>query len=282
MNHMLFVLVICTVLGFGSSVNLAAAYGLAVTGTMMITTLLAMIVALDSWRWSPLWTGLLVTLFLIVDSAFLGANLLKIPQGGWFPLVVGAILFFMMFTWRRGRKILADYLQKGSISLTEFIANLTSFPPLARVHGTAVYMTARYLSIPHALQVNFEHNQVLHERIVLLTISTADIPTIPDQERIDIDQMNQGFYRITAHYGFMETPNVPQILSLCKLKNLDINPQSASFFIGRETLIPSNKPDLNPLQEKIFLLMFRNASSPIQYFKVPPERVVELGMQFEI
>jgi KUP system potassium uptake protein len=282
MNHMLFVLVICTVLGFGSSVNLAAAYGLAVTGTMMITTLLAMIVALDSWRWSPLWTGLLVTLFLIVDSAFLGANLLKIPQGGWFPLVVGAILFFMMSTWRRGRKILADYLQKGSISLTEFIANLTSFPPLARVHGTAVYMTARYLSIPHALQVNFEHNQVLHERIVLLTISTADIPTIPDQERIDIDQMNQGFYRITAHYGFMETPNVPQILSLCKLKNLDINPQSASFFIGRETLIPSNKPDLNPLQEKIFLLMFRNASSPIQYFKVPPERVVELGMQFEI
>ena len=282
MNHMLFVLVICTVLGFGSSVNLAAAYGLAVTGTMMITTLLAMIVALDSWRWSPLWTGLLVTLFLIVDSAFLGANLLKIPQGGWFPLVVGAILFFMMFTWRRGRKILADYLQKGSISLTEFIANLTSFPPLARVHGTAVYMTARYLSIPHALQVNFEHNQVLHERIVLLTISTADIPTIPDQERIDIDQMNQGFYRITAHYGFMETPNVPQILSLCKLKNLDINPQSASFFIGRETLIPSNKPDLNPLQEKIFLLMYRNASSPIQYFKVPPERVVELGMQFEI
>ena len=282
MNHMLFVLVICTVLGFGSSVNLAAAYGLAVTGTMMITTLLAMIVALDSWRWSPLWTGLLVTLFLIVDSAFLGANLLKIPQGGWFPLVVGAILFFMMFTWRRGRKILADYLQKGSISLTEFIANLTSFPPLARVHGTAVYMTARYLSIPHALQVNFEHNQALHERIVLLTISTADIPTIPDHERIDIDQMNQGFYRITAHYGFMETPNVPQILSLCKLKNLDINPQSASFFIGRETLIPSNKPDLNPLQEKIFLLMFRNASSPIQYFKVPPERVVELGMQFEI
>jgi KUP system potassium uptake protein len=282
MNHMLFVLVICTVLGFGSSVNLAAAYGLAVTGTMMITTLLAMIVALDSWRWSPLWTGLLVTLFLIVDSAFLGANLLKIPQGGWFPLVVGAILFFMMFTWRRGRKILADYLQKGSISLTEFIANLTSFPPLARVHGTAVYMTARYLSIPHALQVNFEHNQALHERIVLLTISTADIPTIPDQERIDIDQMNQGFYRITAHYGFMETPNVPQILSLCKLKNLDINPQSASFFIGRETLIPSNKPDLNPLQEKIFLLMFINASSPIQYFKVPPERVVELGMQFEI
>jgi KUP system potassium uptake protein len=279
---MLLLLVICTVLGFGSSGSLAAAYGLAVTGTMMITTLLALVVALDSWQWSPLWTGVLVALFLIVDGAFLGANLLKIPQGGWFPLVVGATLYFMMSTWRRGREVLTYHLQKVAISLTVFIANLTSCPPLARVHGTAVYMSACNLSIPHALQVNFEHNQVLHERIVLLTMSTADIPTIPDQERIAIDQLDQGFYRVTARYGFMETPNVPQILSLCKLKNLDIDQHSASFFIGRETLIPSNKPDLNPLQEKIFLIMFRNASSPIQFFKVPPERVVELGVQFEI
>lgn len=282
MNRMLLLLVICTVLGFGSSGNLAAAYGLAVTGTMMITTLLALVVALDSWQWSPLWTCVLVALFLIVDGAFLGANLLKIPQGGWFPLAVGATLFFMMSTWRRGRQVLTYHLQKAAISLISFIANLTSCPPLARVHGTAVYMSARNLSMPHALQVNYEHNQVLHERIVLLTISTADIPTIPDCERIAIDQMDQGFFHVTARYGFMETPNVPQILSLCKLKNLDIDQHSASFFIGRETLIPSNKPDLNPLQEKIFLIMFRNASSPIQFFKVPPERVVELGVQFEI
>lgn len=282
MNRMLLLLVICTVLGFGSSGNLAAAYGLAVTGTMMITTLLALVVALDSWQWSPLWTGVLVASFLIVDGAFLGANLLKIPQGGWFPLVVGATLFFMMSTWRRGRQVLTYHLQNAAMSLTTFIANLTLFPPLARVHGTAVYMSARNLRMPHALQVNFKHNQVLHERIVLLTISTTDIPTIPDYERIDIDQMDQGFYSVTARYGFMETPNVPQILSLCKLKGLDIDQHSASFFIGRETLIPSNKPDLNPLQEKIFLIMFRNASSPIQFFKVPPERVVELGVQFEI
>jgi len=282
MNRMLLLLVICTVLGFGSSGNLAAAYGLAVTGTMMITTLLALVVALDSWQWSPLWTCVLVAVFLIVDGAFLGANLLKIPQGGWFPLAVGATLFFMMSTWRRGRQVLTYHLQKAAISLTSFITNLTSCPPLARVHGTAVYMSARNLSMPHALQVNYEHNQVLHERIVLLTISTADIPTIPDGERIAIDQMDQGFFCVTARYGFMETPNVPQILSLCKLKNLDIDQHSASFFIGRETLIPSNKPDLNPLQEKIFLIMFRNALSPIQFFKVPPERVVELGVQFEI
>lgn len=282
MNRMLLLLVICTVLGFGSSGNLAAAYGLAVTGTMMITTLLALVVARDSWYWSPLWAGLLVAIFLLIDGAFLGANLLKIPQGGWFPLTLGGLLFLLMSTWRRGREVLTYHLQKAAISLTGFIAELTEHPPLARIPGTAVYMSARNLSMPHALQTNFKHNRVLHERIVLLTIMTLDIPAIPDPERIDIDQLEQGFYRVAARHGFMETPNVPHILKLCKQQGLDIDAGSASFFIGRETLIPSNKPDLNPWQEKIFITMFRNASSPIQFFKVPPERVVELGVQFEI
>jgi KUP system potassium uptake protein len=191
-------------------------------------------------------------------------------------------VFLVMSTWRRGREILTYHLQKAAISLTGFIANLALYPPLARVPGTAVYMSARNLSMPHALQVNFEHNQVLHERIVLLTMSTTDVPTVPNRERIDIDQLEQGFYRVTARYGFMETPNVPQILRLCKLKDLDIDRGSASFFVGRETLIPSKKPELNPLQEKIFLVLFRNASSPIQFFKIPSARVVELGVQFEI
>lgn len=282
MNKLLLFLVICTVLGFGSSGNLAAAYGLAVTGTMMITTLLAMVVALDSWRWPLQWVSILVALFLVIDGAFLGANILKIPQGGWFPLVAGTILFFIMHTWRRGREVLTYHLQHAALSLTKFIADLTLQPPLARVPGTAVYMSARNLSMPHALKVNYEHNQVLHERIILLTMSTTDVPVIPDQERINYDQLEQGFYRVTARYGFMETPNVPQIIRLCKLKNLDIDIETTSFFIGRETLIPSNKPDLNPIQERIFLTMSRNASSPIQFFKVPPERVLELGVQFEI
>jgi KUP system potassium uptake protein len=229
-----------------------------------------------------LWTGVLVALFLIVDGAFLGANVLKIPQGGWFPLIMGMTLFFMMSTWRRGREVITTHLQKAALSLTGFIAELTLHPPLVRVPGTGVYMSARNLSMPHALQVNFEHNQVLHERIVLLTMSTADIPTVPESERIDIDQLDMGFYRVTARYGFIETPNVPEILRLCQLKNLTIDAKSASFFIGRETLIPSDKPDLNPLQEKIFLILFRNASSPIQFFKIPSERVVELGVQFEV
>jgi len=282
MNRNLLLLVICTVLGFGSSGNLAAAYGLAVTGTMMITTLLTLIVALDSWQWRPLWVYTGVTVFLVIDGAFLGANMLKIPQGGWFPLIVGGLLFLMMSTWRRGREVLTYHLQKAAVSLTGFIAGLNAKPPLARVPGTGVYMSARNLSMPHALQVNYTHNQVLHERIVLLTISTEDVPTITDAERISIDALEQGFYRVTARYGFVETPNVPQILSLCHAQGMEIDADSSSFFIGRETLIPSDKPDLNPWQEKIFLAMFRNASSPIQFFKIPSERVVELGVQFEV
>ncbi|MDD2723137.1 MAG: potassium transporter Kup [Methylovulum sp.] len=282
MNRMLLLLVICTVLGFGSSGNLAAAYGLAVTGTMMITTLLTLIVALDSWQWRPKWAYSLVSLFLVIDGSFLGANLLKIPQGGWFPLIMGGLLFLMMSTWRRGREVITFHLQKAAMSLTGFIANLNAHPPLARVPGTAVYMHARNLSMPNALQVNYAHNQVLHERIVLLTIATEDIPVIADNGRINIDALEQGFYRVTARYGFMETPNVPQIISLCNIQGLEIDSGSASFFIGRETLIPSDKPDLNPLQEKVFLMMFRNASSPIQFFKIPTERVVELGVQFEV
>ncbi|MDP2904538.1 MAG: potassium transporter Kup [Methylovulum sp.] len=282
MNRMLLLLVICTVLGFGTSGNLAAAYGLAVTGTMVITTLLTLVVALDSWQWQPHRAYALVALFLVIDGAFLGANLLKVPQGGWFPLVVGGLLFLLMFTWRRGREVLTYHLQKAAVSLTGFIAGLKVKPPLARIPGTAVYMTSRNLSMPHALQVNYAHNQVLHERIVLLTIATEDVPTIDDDERINIDPLEQGFYRVTARHGFMETPNVPQILRLCRLQGLDIDAFSSSFFIGRETLIPSDKPDLNPWQEKIFLVMFRNASSPIQFFKIPPERVVELGVQFEV
>jgi KUP system potassium uptake protein len=282
MNRLLLILVICTVLGFGSSGNLAAAYGLAVTGTMMITTLLTLIVALDSWQWQPRWAYTLVAVFLLIDSAFLGANALKIPQGGWFPLIIGGLLFALMFTWRRGREVLTYHLQKAALSLTKFIANLDSNPPIARVPGTAVFMSARNLSMPHALQVNYAHNRVLHERIVLLTIATEDVPILTDPQRIHIDPLDQGFYRVTARYGFMESPNIPQILDLCREKGLDIDSASTSFFIGRETLIPSDKPDLNPWQEKIFLTLSRNASSPIQFFKIPTERVVELGVQFEV
>ncbi len=281
-NRTLLILVILTVLGFKSSSNLAAAYGIAVTATMVMTTILVSIVALDSWRWPPLQVGLMASLFLTVDGAFFSSNLLKIPSGGWFPLVMGILLFFIMHTWRRGREVLTHHLQKAAISLTRFIANLTQIPHLVRVPGTAIYMSSRSLSMPHALRLNFEHNHVLHERVILVTISTTDFPKVPSNERIEIDKLEQNFYRVTARYGFTETPNIPEILKLCRLKNLNIEIDETSFFVGRETLIPSQNPDLNPIQEKLFLTMFKNASSAIQFFEVPAERVVEIGAQFEV
>jgi len=282
MNRVLLLVVICTVLSFQTSGNLAAAYGIAVTGTMIITTLLVLVVALDSWKWPLQWAGVLAFLFLSVDGAFFASNLLKIPQGGWFPLALGGVLFVMMSTWRRGREVLTHYLQKSAISLTSFLSDLKDHPALARVPGTAVFMTTRHLSMPYGLQMNFKHNHVLHERVILLTISTQDIPFIPDDEKIQIDSLEQGFFRITAQHGFMDIPDVPKILKLCKLHGLDIDAQESSFFISRETLIPSSRPELPPWKERLFLVMFRNATSPIQFFHIPPERVLELGAQFEV
>ncbi len=282
MNRLLLVLVICTVLSFGTSGDLAAAYGLAVTGTMIITTLMVLVVALDTWKWDPRWVAAIGLLFLFVDGAFFAANLIKIPQGGWFPLVLGSIFYIMMSTWRKGREVLTHYLQKSAISLTGFLADLETHPALAIVPGTAVFMTTRHLSMPHGLQVNFEHNHVLHDRVILLTIITEDIPYLADEEKIEMDSLEQGFFRITAKHGFMETPNVPEILGLCKLHGLAISVEDSSFFISRETLIPSSQPDLNPWQERLFLVMFRNATSPIQFFQIPPNRVVELGAQFAV
>lgn len=281
-NRLLLLLVICTVLGFRSSGNLAAAYGLSVTGTMTISTLLVWIVAVDSWGWSKLKASLPILCFLLIDGSFLGANLTKIPHGGWFPLALGVSLFFIMFTWRRGRAVLRANLQKTATSVLNFLTNLSAKPPLARVPGTAVYMTSSSQNIPHALLLNYAHNHVLHERIILLTIATADIPMIADNERIEILALQQGFFRVTANYGFMETPNVPDILHLCRLKHFVVETQETSFFLGKETLVPSDKPDLNPLQEKIFLTLFRNASSAIQFFEIPVERVMEIGAQFEV
>lgn len=282
MNRVLLLVVICTVLSFQTSGNLAAAYGIAVTGTMTITTLLVLVVAMDSWKWPPQWVWIMAFLFLTVDAAFFGANLMKIPQGGWFPLVLGSMLYLMMSTWRRGREVLTHCLQKSAVSLSGFLSGLKENPALARVPGTAVFMTTRHISMPHGLQVNYQHNRVIHDRVILLTISTLDIPYIPDIEKIQIDSLEEGFYRITAKHGFMESPHVPQILGLCKLHGLEINVDDTSFFISRETLVPSPKPDLSPWRERLFLVMFRNASSPIQFFSIPPERVVELGAQFEV
>jgi KUP system potassium uptake protein len=282
LNRLLLLIVILTVLSFKSSGNLAAAYGIANTGTMTITTLLVWVVAVDTWKWPPRWASVMVACFLIVDGTFLGANILKIPHGGWFPLVLGTLIFTLMTTWRKGRQVLFHQLQKAAESLTGFIAQIPQNPPYARVPGTAVFLTARHISMPHALQQNLKHNQIIHERVVLLTIVIDDVPVVPRDERVEVDSMDEGFYRVTAKYGFMETPDVPEALALCNAHGLHVDLRESSFFIGRETLIPSERPDLSPWQERLFLTMFRNTSSPIQFFNIPPERVIELGVQFKV
>jgi KUP system potassium uptake protein len=195
---------------------------------------------------------------------------------------MGALIFTVMSTWRKGRQVLFHHLQKAAMSLTGFIADIPKNPPFARVPGTAVYMTARHISMPHALQQNLKHNQIIHQRVVLLTIAIEDVPQIADHERVEVDTLEEGFYRVTAKYGFMETPDVPAVLATCRRDGLYIDPREVSFFIGRETLIPSNRPDLSRWQERVFLVMFRNTSSPIQFFNIPPDRVIELGAQFQV
>jgi KUP system potassium uptake protein len=280
-NGMLLFGVIGLVLFFQSSSNLAAAYGIAVTGAMAIDTLLASIVAVDFWKWRPLGSGLLFGSLVTVDLAFFGANVPKIPDGGWFPLLLGTGLFFVMWVWRKGRDVLTARLQAMGESLKYFLESLPG-RNVRRVPGTAVFLTARHISLPIALSRNLEHNKVLHERVILLTMLTEDVPWIADGECLMIENLEQGFYRVTARFGFMHSPRVPRILRLCGDAGLEVDPETSSFFIGRETLIPSKRPDLNSLEERVFITLFRNASSPIQFFKLPVERVVELGTVVEV
>lgn len=280
-NRMLLLGVIGLVLYFGTSSHLAAAYGIAVTGAMAIDTLLASIVAMDFWKWKPLAAIVLFGSLVTVDLAFFCANVPKIPDGGWLPLLLGTGLFLLMWVWRKGREVLASRLQAMGESLKYFLESLPE-RNVPRVPGTAVYLTARHVSLPIVLIRNLEHNKVLHERIVLLTLLTEDVPWIPDEECLMIENLEQGFFRVTARFGFMQSPRVPRVLRLCREAGLAIDAETASFFIGRETLFPSRKPDLKRWEERIFIALFRNASSPIPFFKLPVERVVELGTVVEV
>lgn len=248
---------------------------------MAIDTLLAFIVAMDFWRWRPLYAAPLFGVFLSVDLAFFSANVPKVPQGGWFPLVLGITIFFIMWTWQKGRTVLRHRIQNMAMSLKTFLEDIGRLAP-QRVSGTAVFLTARHLSMPVTLLQNFEHNKVVHERVVLLTVDIEDVPHIADSGRVQVERLEHGFYRVTARYGFMESPNVPKILRLCRGAGLDIELADTTFFLGRETLMPSDRPDLNPWQEKLFISMFRNASSPIAFFQLPVDRVLELGCVVEV
>ncbi|HEY0673817.1 MAG TPA: potassium transporter Kup [Longimicrobiales bacterium] len=281
-NWALMIACIGLVLGFQSSSRLAAAYGVAVTTTMVVTSLLFFVVAREKFKWSLLTAILVGGLFLVIDVAFWGANLLKIPHGGWFPLIVGAIVFTLLTTWKRGRQILAARLQERVLPLDLFVQNILDHPP-ARVPGTAVYMYSNPGGTPPALLHNLKHNKVLHERVLFLSIVTDEVPYVPKAGRLDVRCIDEGIYVAILHYGFMQDVNVPHALALLHEHGLQFKPMETSYFLGRETLIASRKQrGMAIWREKLFAAMSNNARSATSFFRLPPNQVVELGAQVEL
>ena len=269
------------VLEFRSSSNLAAAYGIAVTLTMGITTLLFHFAARRLWNW-PWWLSAIVCIpAFVIEMAFFGANALKIAHGGWFPLVVGVALFTLMATWKRGRQLLWQRVRSSSIPADKFIESIERRQP-SRVDGTAVYMAGNSDGTPLALLHNLKHNKVLHRRIVFLTIHVDEDPRVAAEERVEIEKLPHGFWRVRARFGFFEDPDVPSVLAICAQKGLEFKETETTFFLSRETIIPAREAGMALWREHLFAVMARNAQSATAFFRLPANRVVELGMQVEI
>src|SRR3546814_267783 len=279
-NWALMVMVILLVLMFGSSSNLAAAYGIAVTGAMFIDTCLLAVVLLGLWRWNKLLAGALLTVFFIVDFSYFGANLTKVPEGGWFPLLVGFVAFTMLTTWAKGRKLMIERMREAAMPTEVFVKSAAN--SATRVPGTAVFMTSTAEGVPHALLHNLKHNKVLHERVVLLTVNIEDVPFVPAQARAQSEDLGSGFYRVILRYGFMQDPDVPAALTGYDICGAKFKMMDTSFFLARQTLLPSSRPGMAVWREKLFAWMLRNAESAMEFFKLPTNRVVELGSQVEI
>ena len=269
------------VLGFGSSSNLAAAYGVAVTLAMVVTSTLFFFAAQRLWGWSPLLTAFLCSGFFIIELAFLSSNLIKIPHGGWFPLVVGAAIFTLMSTWHTGRRILRTKLTASTLPFDLFLTDVKASQP-TRVPGTSVFMSGSAQGTPVALLHNLKHNKVLHDRVIILTCTTRDVPYVPENERVKLEKADLGFYRVVGYFGFMEEPNVPRLLELCQKEGLEFKPEQTTFFLSRETIIPTHTPGMALWRERLFAMMSRNAQHATTFFRLPVNRVVELGMQVEL
>lgn len=279
-NWALMVMVIVLVLSFKSSSNLAAAYGIAVTGAMLIDTALLGVVLFQLWRWNRFLAGALLMAFFLVDLAYFGANLTKVLDGGWFPLLIGLIAFTLLTTWAKGRKLMMERLREAAMPVSVFVKSAAN--SATRVPGTAVFMTSTSDGVPHALLHNLKHNKVLHERVVLLTVSIADYPYVDDDRRTELVDLGQGFFRVVIHYGFMEEPDVPAALQRIENCGTQFTMMDTSFFLARQTLLPSSRPGMAIWREKLFAWMLRNAESAMEFFKLPTNRVVELGSQVEI
>ena len=280
-NLTLFVAVMALVFGFQSSSNLAAAYGIAVTGTMMIDTILVGFVIILAWRWNRWLAGALLTALLLVDLAFFSANAIKLLQGGWFPVVIALASFTTLTTWRQGRKLLFKEMGNLTMPLDQFI-NSIGLAPVKRVDRTAVYMTSRPEGAPAALLHNLKHNQVLHDRNILVTVMTAEVPSVADPERAKVIELGQGFFRVFLRYGFMEHPDIPKGLAMCAEQGLAISLVDTSFFLSREVVIPKLTPGMVLWREVLFSWMLRNAQSATEFFRIPTNLVVELGTKVEI
>jgi KUP system potassium uptake protein len=271
------------VLAFRTSSNLAAAYGVAVTSTMVITTLLLYVVERERWGWSAARAGLLAAAFLVVDLAFFGANIIKVAQGGWLPLALAAVIFVAMATWKGGRRVLAERIRDEAKPLDQFLREIQQ-QSITRVAGTAIFMNGTASRTPAALRHNIEHNKVLHERVIFVTVKTQQVPHVAAGDRVKVEPFGNGLYRVKVYYGFMEEPNIPDALAAASAHGLGpLNAEDTTYFLGRETIIASaNRRGMAVWRERLFALMSRNATTATAYFGIPPNRVIELGEQVEM
>jgi len=280
-NWALMLACIGLVLGFRSSTNLAAAYGVAVTATMVITTMLFYVVARERMGWPKAKAVGLCGVFLVIDLGFLGANLFKIPYGGWFPLVVGAIVFTMLTTWRKGRELVAERLRRNKIALADFAANIRATPP-TRVTGDAVYLYSSPDQTPPSLAANLRHNHALHERVIVLSIVTEQIPRVEEEARVDIIELGDGLFRVVGHYGFLEDPNIPDLFDSAATQGFAIDLDHVTYFLGREALRVTQAPGMARWREHLFAFMSRNATPAANYFSLPMDQTIEVGVQVEL
>ncbi len=280
-NTMLMVGVLALLFVFRSSSNLASAYGIAVTGTMVITMLLAYVIARHHWKWRRSATLLFVVPLISIDLIFLSANALKIPQGGWFPLAFGAGLMVVMWTWTRGAEILMEKARRDSVPLADLAGILKSRGP-HRAPGTAIFLTSDPDTAPVALIHNLKHNKVLHEKNIILTVRTAETPRVSDHDRVLVEPVNDDFKKVIVSYGFMETPNVPRALNLCRGLGLKFDIMATSFFLGRRSVVASPSSGMPLWQDKLFITLMKNATNPTDFYKIPPGRVVEMGAQVTV
>ncbi|GAA0730978.1 potassium transporter Kup [Sphingomonas japonica] len=279
-NWLLMVMVILLVLTFQTSSNLTAAYGIAVTGAMFIDSCLLGVVLFGLWKWKWWQAAPLLAVFFIVDGAYFAANLTKVPDGGWFPLLVGFVIFAFLTTWAKGRKLMIERLREAAMPIKIFITSAAN--SATRVSGTAVFMTSTPEGVPHALLHNLKHNKVLHERVILLTVRILDVPFVPDSHRAELEDLGQGFHRMILCFGFMQDADVPMALKQVHSCGADFRMMETSFFLARQTLLAAERPGMMIWREKLFAWMLRNAESAMEFFRLPTNRVVELGSQVEI